>query len=51
MIPLLLIAIVMALIDWWPLAILFVILALIWPLIAAPFRLLGLMIFGRKRRD
>ncbi len=49
MIPLLLCAIVFAIIGWWPVAIVFVLLAFIWPLIAAPFRLLGRALFGSKK--
>ena len=50
MIPLLLVAIVFAILGWWPVALLFVVLAFIWPLVAAPFRLLGRAVFGRNRR-
>lgn len=45
MIPLLLIAIVFAIIGWWPIALVFVVLALVWPIVAAPFRLIGRAIF------
>lgn len=49
MIPLLLIAIVFAILGWWPVALAFVCLALIWPLLAAPFRLIGFALFKRRR--
>lgn len=49
MIPLLLCAIVFAILGWWPVAVFFVVLAFIWPLIAAPFRLIGRAMFRSRK--
>lgn len=49
MTALLLAAIVFAIIGWWPVAIIFVVLAFIWPLIAAPFRLIGRALFRTRK--